>query len=450
MLVASVFGHLLLMTFVLFLPKPTTFEKIVPPAFMVELVEISAGQKKTAPKPLKNKKAPKKPVPIPVEKAKPAPQKKVKAVTPIKPVAEPKPFEPIQPSIKMPPEPRTQKVKSNTSDQILNTLDQLNNPPEKMGRELDQLAKLVPRVSIQQPVIKKSKPIQETTFDETNSLSTKKIAPTPSNIEPLETEDPLDFDKLKMQENLEVETPPNELKEEKTPDSGLKNLEFASLSKTDLKLEKKQDEKSSADLLKELEEMKQPTLPNEERTVAPSQEINAPVNTQEPTQAYDSILKKLESLNTKPNEFDTKIARPETLAQNYQSDIRKVSVPKRVRVDVVVSPNQAYVKSPNQGKPSADILSQYVGMIHERVFGNWREPLGGKFNKEVIYTFDIYPKGNIDRLDLKKSSQVDLLDSLALRAIHESKPFPEFPKSLDYQNLNISIHFKYIPEKNKT
>jgi len=45
---------------------------------------------------------------------------------------------------------------------------------------------------------------------------------------------------------------------------------------------------------------------------------------------------------------------------------------------------------------------------------------------------------------------VELLDSLALRAIRESEPFPEFPKSLDFQNLNINIHFKYIPEKTKT
>ena len=68
----------------------------------------------------------------------------------------------------------------------------------------------------------------------------------------------------------------------------------------------------------------------------------------------------------------------------------------------------------------------------------------------MIISFNIYPQGNIDRPDLKESSRVELLDSLALRAIHESKPFPKFPKSLDFQNLNISIHFKYIPEKNKT
>ena len=70
-------------------------------------------------------------------------------------------------------------------------------------------------------------------------------------------------------------------------------------------------------------------------------------------------------------------------------------------------------------------------------------------NKEVVFSFYIYPKGNIDRPDLKKSSRVELLDNLALRAILESEPFPAFPREIESSNLNISIHFKYIPEKNK-
>ena len=50
MLVFSVFVHLLLLTMVLFLPKPTIQEKVAVPAFMVNLVSESAGFKKAAPK----------------------------------------------------------------------------------------------------------------------------------------------------------------------------------------------------------------------------------------------------------------------------------------------------------------------------------------------------------------------------------------------------------------
>jgi len=122
-------------------------------------------------------------------------------------------------------------------------------------------------------------------------------------------------------------------------------------------------------------------------------------------------------------------------------------VPKQVTVEVVASSSQASVLSLNPGDPGADVLSQYIGMIHEKVYGNWREPLAQKHDKEVVFSFYIYPKGNIDRPELKKGSKVELLDNLALRAILASEPFPPFPKEIDSSNLNISIHFKYIPEK---
>ena len=45
MLVFSVFGHLVILTIVLFLPKPLQEVKVVVPAFIVSLVETSSGNK---------------------------------------------------------------------------------------------------------------------------------------------------------------------------------------------------------------------------------------------------------------------------------------------------------------------------------------------------------------------------------------------------------------------
>ncbi|HCG73286.1 MAG TPA: hypothetical protein DE038_08295, partial [Nitrospina sp.] len=45
MLVFSVFGHLLILTFVLFFPKPPLAIKAIVPAFMVSLVESPSGNK---------------------------------------------------------------------------------------------------------------------------------------------------------------------------------------------------------------------------------------------------------------------------------------------------------------------------------------------------------------------------------------------------------------------
>jgi len=420
MLVASVSGHLLLITFVLFLPKTTLLEEILPPAFMVELVEISQGKKKPASKPVKKKQTP-------------VPTKTVKAPTPIKPIAPPKLIEPIQQFVKMPPEQKTPEIKHSASDQILNRLDKLKSPPTNLDKNFDQLAMQVPKAPLKPPVIEKSKPILEKTFDET---SVKK--------------NPLDqFESLNMKETLDVEPPP-EPAVIKKPESSLKELEFASLSKYKEKLETKQDEKSSADLLKELTEMEQPPFIDNKPVITPSLEAKAPPVTQEKSKVFDSILKKLDSLDAKPKDIDMNVAVPETVAQSYESDIRKVSVPRQVQVDLVISPNQAYVQSSTPGKPGADALALYKGMIIKKVMENWNAPLGQNHNKRVVISFNIYPKGNIDRPDLQESSRVDLLDNLALRAIRESEPFPVFPESLESSNLNISIHFKYIQEKNKT
>ncbi len=426
MLVASVFGHLLLMTFVLFLPKSSVMKKIIPPAFMVELVEISRGEIKPVKKPVQKKKPKKKLTPVPVKKTKPLPPAKtVKAAPPVKPTTPPKIVEPIRSSVKVLPEPKLHKINRNASDRILNSLDKLKNTPAKLNKELGQLASLAPKVSLKNPVIKKSKPIQENTFDESSMLKNAELMPN-------------------------VESPSNEPAVETKSDSSLKDLEFASLSQHTVKLEKKQDDKSSADLLKELAEMEQQPIANGQPMATQSQEISAPSITEEKSQAFDSILKKLDSLAAPSQEIDTNIVVPETIAQNFQSDIRKVSVPEQVQVDVVVSPNQAYVQSPLTGKPGADALSLYKGMIIKKVMENWHAPLGQDHNKKVIVSFNIYPRGNIDRPDLKKSSKVELLDDLALRAIRDSEPFPKFPESLKSSNLNINIHFKYIPEKNKT
>ena len=70
MLVFSVFGHLLILTFVLFLPKPPLAVKAVVPAFMVSLVESPSGNKYAVKKkPFRKKKAP-------IKKKKPGAKKK--------------------------------------------------------------------------------------------------------------------------------------------------------------------------------------------------------------------------------------------------------------------------------------------------------------------------------------------------------------------------------------
>ena len=435
MLVASVFAHLLLMTFVIFIPKSTYEEIVITPAFVVELVDINKSKKKSAKKPLDKKKTQEKPVPEPE-----------KAPDPVleKPIVPPKITEPSPSSLPMPPKPIAKKP------DILKQLNQLDKKsPKVLVQELDQLAKLVPTVPPKKPEVKKTAPILEQTFDELNALKNKKMefAPTPTELAPVEN--PLDqFENLKMKEELEVEpltpeTPENNIQ------SSLKELEFASLTPNTVELQKKQDEKSPTDLLQELtkiesqdSEVRKPEDSQKKDVVDPDQKKDS--------QGFESILKKFESLEKiKPKEINTDTVVAKSLTQDFQSDIRKVSVPEQVEVEVVASASPDGFPAPLDGNPSADVLAKYVGMIKAKVLENWREPLGENYNREVVCSFFIYPKGNIDHPEFKTSSNIELLDNLARRAILESRPFPPFPEEIKSSNLNISIHFKYIPEKNK-
>jgi len=38
------------------------------------------------------------------------------------------------------------------------------------------------------------------------------------------------------------------------------------------------------------------------------------------------------------------------------------------------------------------------------------------------------------------------LDTLAVRAVLDSAPFPELPKKLKLSNLHVNIYFKYVPK----
>jgi TonB family protein len=98
------------------------------------------------------------------------------------------------------------------------------------------------------------------------------------------------------------------------------------------------------------------------------------------------------------------------------------------------------------GTPGADVRSLYVGLIQEKIYKNWREPLAEEHNQETVVAFYIFPRGNIDKPFIKKSSGVEALDTLAVRAVLDSVPFPEFPKKLKISNLHVNIYFKYVPK----
>ena len=109
---------------------------------------------------------------------------------------------------------------------------------------------------------------------------------------------------------------------------------------------------------------------------------------------------------------------------------------------------EPHISSDRERALVVDIQSLYAELVQAKIYENWRAPLAERHSKEAIISFHIYPKGNIDSPFIKKSSGVEMLDTLAVRAVFDSAPFPPFPKELKKSNLFLSIYFKYVPKNN--
>jgi TonB family protein len=397
MLVFSVFGHLLILTFVLFLPKPPLEVKAIVPAFMVSLVESSSGNK-----PAVKKK--------PVRKSKPSIKKRKSAEK--KRIAKKKTA-----SIKKASKPNKILAELNKLDK--NVAAVVPVPTKKMFEELKQLALLErPKKPITNP--KTEKPVLEETFRDLEKLKSKQVkiekgVPPTTKLENLLE----DFGDIKMQEVVEQEKIEKPIGEEKIAEPTAKKR----------------------NLLKELEKLTK--LGSMVKQDNEGGMRDAKVEGIE-SKAYESVLEKFESLSVESSRVEVKVSGARLDGPEFQSKLR--ALPDSSEKIEKKSKDESYVYSDREGTPVADIQSLYAGMVQERIYRNWRDPLAERHSKEAIISFHIFPKGNIDKPFIKQSSGVEVLDNLALRAVLDSLPFPSFPKELKMSNLFLSIYFKYVPK----
>jgi TonB family protein len=402
MLVYSVFGHLLILTFVLFFSKPPLAVKAIVPAFMVSLVESPSGNKSAVKKKsIRKSKAP-------IKKSEP----KIKKTAAKKNVVKKK---------KAPVKKTSQPYK------IIAALDKLDKKTaavvpiraKKMIEELEQLALLErPKKQIAKPKIEK--PVLEETFRDLEKLKNEKVdiekdvSSTPKLESLLEG-----FENIKMQEVLEQEKIEKPVDEEKNAEPAVKkrNLlkELEKLAKLDSIVQKDDDGKSADVAVEDVE-----------------------------NKAYDSILKKFESLAVESSRVKVELEIARLGRSKFQSKLRVL--PDSPEKTDSKSVDESYVFSDREDTLGADVQSLYAGMVQERIYRNWRDPLAERHSKEAIISFHIFPKGNIDKPFIKQSSGVEALDTLAVRAVLDSVPFPHFPKELKMSNLFLSIYFKYVPK----
>ncbi len=430
MLVFSVFGHLLLLTVVLFLPKPAFSAKVVVPAFMVNLVSEPTGFKSAAVQRSQSSARVKKPRAKQSDKKSPA----------LKKTTAPKSSEVKKVSAVKTPKPNGILEKVNE----LETKMPLATPPrEKIVEELDQLARLEKpkhKPLATQPI--KEKPLGEETFRELETLKNKLEILKNKKVNEIEA-------------TVSVSPPQDFLKgfdDPKMEESFFKTFQEPSLLKPqEPVLEKKQAEKPKdpkMDLVKELQKESQKL---DKQDASPVSEVG----TQEPgpresmekgSESFDSAKEKFGALRV-PETIRVEISSAKLDFSSFQSKLR--SSPGSSQATAESGAGDSYVSAKKEGTPGADIKALYGGRVGKKIHKNWREPLAQEHNRETRETtvvFLIFRHGNIDKPFIKKSSGVEALDTLAVRAVLDSVPFPEFPQELKAPPLRIEMYFKYVPK----
>lgn len=272
---------------------------------------------------------------------------------------------------------------------LLRELDELSRktlpaqtPPNSIVQELDKLAKMVP------PGFKKTSP------------------------ETIVSEEVVD-DPLKELRNSETEPSAMEKTETQGP--------------TTVELLEKLGKISALDSILKTKPQIEPSVVKQPETPLEKQET-----------AFQPIIEKLDALAEPDRNVEISISVNLPEQDEFRSQIQLGEPSPSVS-------EQPGLTAAEDGEISADVLSVYIGKIRTRILTHWKSPLGANHKDKVFVSFYLFPGGNIDKPFLEKSSGKEQLDTLAIRAIFDSEPFPKFPDELKEPNLHIKIHFTYTP-----
>ncbi|MFQ5483519.1 MAG: TonB family protein, partial [Nitrospinaceae bacterium] len=300
---------------------------------------------------------------------------------------------------------------------------------KKVLKELDQVAALAPAVVRKKKKLPKNS-ILEDQVKELEAL--KKInKPIPSRKAPLSLEAP------EMKPLAAI----------RPKDQNAKMREFDKLVKSKRKVQSTVVKTRENQLLKELDAISQLTADSPRVAPVPVSDPVASSRGGEVEEKMEKMRENLASLNLGNLQVNVELGGAASSKKLFKSRIHKLSSPSlqgASQAAALRGPAGKDASSYNRpGPASADILSRYVGLIEEKVFSNWKTPVGAEHN-EVKVSFYIFPGGNIDKPELVASSKQEVLDNLALRAVQDSEPFSAFPSELKEPNLHIIIHFRYV------
>ena len=395
MLVASVFFHLLFIVAWMFLPKPKLQSELVVPAFMVSLEEIPGA-------------------PLPSNEA--LSQENL--------------------SNKLKPLPIKNKVKSDVPktemDLLIKQLNLLSGKKEKKSivEQLEFLAKATIPKKIA-PLKKNSKDKKALRKKEPDPIQKQIAEKSADSTKSLRVDPYLEIPNIELPENLSAGL--QELKAEK--------LSEPAIPPVDESHQYKADNDSKYAKLSNISELQPSTMLNESN--------------------YENLLQDLETLKGKQNAPDLSIEKKTEIKINKKLQVDKEVEAININSRLEVSSNEfvsqiratkassSAVSSKMLGGESSNPLALYTGQVKSKIDSNWKIPLGIEHEEEILVAFFIFSGGNIGKPQLQNSSGIERLDAMAIKAVLDSAPFPEFEKNLmDYlkePNLHIKMRFKLTP-----
>ena len=431
MLVYSTFVHLFFLTVVMYLPSPRIEEQIVVPTFRLNLIELPPTTKISASTTEKKKEV----VAPPVKKHvahKPKPITKTQKREKIKPLALkpkakqlplPKPIiKTPEAKLLSPSKPMPEELKINKK--VLEDLEALQSsvPKKSILQELDEVARTSPKPRAKKVIPPKL--MQEETFKE---IKKKKVQELPIKSEQVKV--------LPLVDGSEVEAQERELAELLKESDQITQLTPVTQEKKEVFTKPtKLKQTTAADLIKELEAMENKKtfsvdVPVEQKQPEGLNSVSAFKGSIE--KPLMSVAKKFEELEKSSQEVRVDVSQDRMIRREFKTVIQRDEVP---------------ATETDSELEASNALSIFVGRIYKRVYSKWKTPLGTKA-KKVVVAFTIFRNGNIDKPVIRESAGDENLDSIAVRAILDSVPFPPLPEELRRPNLRISIIFKYVPEK---
>ncbi len=382
MLVVSVVLHLLAIVVIMFLPKPKIMQKRIIPSFNFEVIEIPFQR-------IGEPKEPKAETVKPRVEPPPSEETEVKEAKPVEPPPVQKVEKHVTPlPVKKAEVPKPKVPAPKPVEKKVRLPEKPAPATSKIVEELEQL---------------EEKPKPAEILNELDRLAKLETPVIPQKKAPVKTQK---VEKPKISAPVEEK----EIKPEMLSKEDTKETEFDTLAQKPLNLEKEARDKSAIDLAEELKRQ--------------------------------MLLDSVKSQKIRPEVTAKQVDLSVVSKPTFNSALRKLEIHDSRRT---LPEGQKASQLPHPKTATADPLSLYAGAIEEKIYSNWKSPLGSKSN-EVHVSFFLFPKGNIGKPFVEKSSGNEQLDALAIRAILDSEPFPSFPPDLKEPSLHFTIHFRYIPQ----